>query len=191
MSVPTPEAPTTPPADPTPVATDTTPTPAAGDPPKVDEPLGAPGLEALRKERERADAAEKAAREATARIKEFEDRDKSEAEKLADAKAAAEKAAADATRELLRYKIAAEKKVDPDLLAGDDEDAMRAHADRLLAWRGDPAPSAPKPDPSQGGRPDGTPDIEMQIKDAQAKGDWRTVLSLQNQKLIAQAKTTT
>jgi hypothetical protein len=40
----------------------------------------------------------------------------------------------------------------------------------------------PRPDPSQGARGAG-PSIDSRIAEAQAKGDWRTVISLQNQKL--------
>ena len=41
----------------------------------------------------------------------------------------------------------------------------------------------PRPDPSQGTRGAGPGDVDSQIAEAQAKGDWRTVLSLQNNKL--------
>lgn len=46
-----------------------------------------------------------------------------------------------------------------------------------------PMRSGPKPDPSQGARGSGfDPPIDQQIRDAQDKGDWRTVISLQHQK---------
>jgi hypothetical protein len=42
--------------------------------------------------------------------------------------------------------------------------------------------STPRADPSQGARGAG-PDVDSRIAEAQNKGDWRTVISLQNQKL--------
>lgn len=42
--------------------------------------------------------------------------------------------------------------------------------------------TGPRPDPSQGARGAG-PSVDSRIAEAQAKGDWRSVISLQNQKL--------
>jgi hypothetical protein len=70
------------------------------------------------------------------RLKEFEDAQKTEAEKLAEQKTAAEKDAAEARRELMRYRVAAEKGLPAeviDRLKGDDEQEMAEDADRLLA----------------------------------------------------------
>lgn len=103
-------------------------------------------LSDLAKERDARKAAE-------ARIKEFEDRDKTESERAAERLAQAEKAAGDARRDAARYKVAAVKGVDPELLSGDDEESLTAHADRLLAWRGEPPSTTPQPDSSQGPRP--------------------------------------
>jgi hypothetical protein len=158
-----------------------------GDPPKPDEPLGAPGLKALQTEREARAAAEKANADLAAKVKAFEDRDKTEAEKAAERLAASEKAAADAQIELARYKVAAEKGVDAELLTGNDEAAMRVAADKLLAWRGDPKPAVPKPDPAQGARP-GVSDIDAEIAEAQKARDFVRVISLREQKAAA-AKT--
>ncbi len=44
---------------------------------------------------------------------------------------------------------------------------------------------APAPDPSQGSRGGPPADTDSLIREAQAKGDWKTVLRLQNQKLTA------
>jgi len=44
------------------------------------------------------------------------------------------------------------------------------------------APTGPRPDPSQGARGAG-PDLDSRIAEAKAKGDWRAVISLENQKL--------
>lgn len=189
MSVPAPEAPASaaPPVVPEVPAVPATPVAPVGDPPKPDEPLGAPGLKALQTEREARAAAEKANADLAAKVKAFEDRDKTEAEKAAERLAASEKAAADAQIELARYKVAAEKGVDAELLTGNDEAAMRVAADKLLAWRGDPKPAVPKPDPAQGARP-GVSDIDAEIAEAQKARDFVRVISLREQKAAA-AKT--
>lgn len=192
MSVPAPEAqasaaPVVPAAPAVPVQPPAAPVVPVGDPPASDEPLGAPGLKALQAEREARAAADKAVADLAAKVKAFEDRDKSEAEKAAERLSASEKAAADAQIELARYKVAAEKGVDADLLTGTDEASMRAAADKLLAWRGDPKPAVPKPDPAQGARP-GVSDIDAEIEEAQKKRDFVRVISLREQKAAA-AKT--
>lgn len=104
--------------------------------------LGEAGQKALAAERKRAAAAEKQAKasqkqlaELSARLQEFEDRDKTEAQKLAEAKAAAEREAATARTELMRYRIAAQKKLPAELaerLHGATEEEMAADADKLL-----------------------------------------------------------
>lgn len=191
MSVPAPEAPASAapvvpaaPAAPVQPATPAAPVVPVGDPPASDEPLGAPGLKALQAEREARAAADKAVADLAAKVKAFEDRDKTEAEKAAERLAASEKAAADAQLQLARYKVASEKGVDADLLTGNDEDAMRAAADKLLAWRGDPKPQVPKPDPAQGARP-GVTDIDAEIEEAQKKRDFVRVIQLREQKAAA------
>lgn len=50
----------------------------------------------------------------------------------------------------LRSDIARTKGVDPELLTGSTEEEMTAHADRLLAWRGDKPTPPPNPNPAQG-----------------------------------------
>lgn len=145
---PAPPAPSpTPTPAPTPAPTAPTPNP---EPPKNDD-----GLEKWKSEARKWEARAKENKDAAERLAKIEEASKTEAQKLADRADAAEKAAADATKQLLRYRIAATKGVDPELLAGDDEESITAHADRLLAWRGTAQPTAPptpKPDPSQGGR---------------------------------------
>lgn len=49
----------------------------------------------------------------------------------------------------LRSDIARTKGVDPELLTGATEEEMTAHAERLLAWRGD-KPVVTNPNPAQG-----------------------------------------
>lgn len=104
--------------------------------------LGEAGQKALAAERKRAAAAEKQAKasqkqldDMAKRLQEFEDRDKTEAQKLAEAKAAAESEAATAKQELMRYRVAAKKKLPAELAArlhGSSEEEMAADADSLL-----------------------------------------------------------
>jgi len=94
-----------------------------------DAPLGAPGLAALKAERE-AHAA------AVAKLKEYEDRDKTEAEKLAERAAAAEKRAAELEVKALRAEVAAAKGIPVALLSGGTQEELEAHADALLNFRG-------------------------------------------------------
>lgn len=69
------------------------------------------------------------------RLKEYEDRDKTEQQKLAERADAAERRAKELEHAALRARIAAEKGVPESALSGDDEDALRAKADELIAWR--------------------------------------------------------
>ncbi|MFG3476469.1 hypothetical protein ACGF3K_14555 [Streptomyces sp. NPDC047980] len=104
--------------------------------------LGEGGQKALAAERKARAAAEKAVTATqkerdrlAARLQELEDRDKTEAQKLAEAKAAAESEAATARQELLRYRVAAAKKLPASLAArlqGSTEEEMAADADALL-----------------------------------------------------------
>lgn len=74
-------------------------------------------------------------REAEARLKEFEDRDKTELERITERADTAEQRASNAERELTRFRVAAEVGLPPELAArlrGDDEEAMRADADELM-----------------------------------------------------------
>ncbi|MEG8275769.1 hypothetical protein [Streptomyces sp. AHA2] len=69
------------------------------------------------------------------KLKQYEDRDKTEAQKLAEGKAEAEREAAAAKQELMRYRVAANKKLPAELadrLKGATEEEMAEDADRLL-----------------------------------------------------------
>lgn len=187
-----------PPATPPPATDPATPPPADGD-----VPLGPAGEKALTEWKTRAKSGEKALAEATARLKEFEDAQKTETEKLAERATAAEQRATEATRLAVASKVEALAvgtfedpedaigSLDPAAFITDgviDTDAIKTALAKLLErkphWAKATGPRVPKPDPAQGPRPGATPgDIETQIRDAQAKGDWRTALSLQNQKL--------
>lgn len=71
-----------------------------------------------------------------AKLDEIEQANQTEIERVTSQARQAEERAATAARELLRYKVAAEKGVPADLLSGDDEESIAAHADQLLAFRG-------------------------------------------------------
>lgn len=107
---------------------------------KPDEPLGEGGLKALNAERERANAAEKAAKDAIARVKEFEDRDKSEGQKQQEALEAAQRELAELTVAKARAEVAAAKGVPVGLLSGSTQEELEASADALIAFKGDVQP---------------------------------------------------
>lgn len=97
----------------------------------------------------------------------IEEANKTEAQKAADRLAAAEKAAADATREALKFKIAAKFQIgdeDADLfLTGSDEDSMTKQAQRLMAREAD-RKKAGNYVPSEGSRvPNPSEDSEAQF----------------------------
>jgi hypothetical protein len=75
--------------------------------------------------------------DAAKRLAEIEEAQKTEAQKAADRLAVAEKAAADATREALKFKVAAKFQIgdeDADLfLTGSDEESLTKQAERLTA----------------------------------------------------------
>jgi cell division septum initiation protein DivIVA len=109
-------------------ATDVTDQPATGE-------LGDAGKKALDAERREKRAAEKRAAELEARLKEFEDRDKSESTRAIERAEAAEKAAAAAEARALRLEIAAEKGLTPaqaKRLVGETREELEADADELL-----------------------------------------------------------
>lgn len=103
-------------------------------------------------------ALEKANKEAAAyrhKLKEFEDRDKTDSEKLTERAAAAEHRAAEAEARALRLEVAAAKGLTPSQvkrLVGSTREELEADADELLA---DFAPRSGEHDtsPPPGGRP--------------------------------------
>ena len=102
------------------------------------EPLGEPGLAALKSEREARKAAEKATADALAKIKEFEDRDKTEAQKQSEALAEAKAQLAELTVAKTRAEVAAAKGVPANLLSGSTKEELEAAADALIAFKGEP-----------------------------------------------------
>ena len=112
---------------------------AATAPDQPDEQLGDGGKKALQEERRKARAAERQLGELQKRLQQFEDRDKTEAQKLTDAKTAAEQQAAEATAKLLRYEVAAAKKLPAEWasrLQGSTQEDLEADADALLGALG-------------------------------------------------------
>ena len=110
---------------------------------KADEPLGEPGLAALKSEREARANAEKRVKEALAKVKAFEDAQKTESEKQAERIAEIERENAALRSAKTRADIAASKGLSADLITGpassSDED-LAAYADALIAWKGDAQP---------------------------------------------------
>lgn len=86
----------------------------------------------------RAEAAEnrRLAREASAKVEEYESANASELEKAHKAREKAEKEAADSKAKLLRFEVATDKQVPAeavDLLTGSTREELEAQADKLLA----------------------------------------------------------
>ena len=104
----------------------------------ADDTLGAPGLAALKAERDARAAAEKSAAEALAKLKEIEDRDKTEAQKTQEALEKAQRELADVTLAKTRAEVAASKGVPAALLVGQTQTELEASADALLEYKGQP-----------------------------------------------------
>lgn len=113
---------------------------ADGEPEDEDEPLGEPGIKALKSERLRAAQAKKRADAAEARLKQIEDAEKTELQRAQDRVAELEKANKDfedaKLRTELRASVLGKKNVPSewaDFVTGDTEDEMNKAADRILA----------------------------------------------------------
>lgn len=106
------------------------------------EGLGEAGQKALSEERKARKAAErgqaasqKQLDDMARRLKEFEDRDKSDLDKLTERASTAEQTAASATAKLLRYEVAAAKKLPSEWAArlqGSTQEELETDADQLL-----------------------------------------------------------
>lgn len=125
--------------------------------------LGDPGKAALVRVRQEAAEAQRALAAEQAKVKAFEDANKTQEERDAEARAALERTSAENAAKALRYEIAAEKGIPlsaaPRLVGGTREE-LAADADKFLADF--PAlrvsvTRAPAPDPSQGPRPTDSP----------------------------------
>lgn len=107
---------------------------------KPDEPLGEPGLAALKSEREARKAAEKSATDALAKVKEFENRDKSDEQKRSEEADELRRENAELKSAKTRAEVAATKGVPANLLSGSTQEELEASADALIAFKGDEKP---------------------------------------------------
>jgi hypothetical protein len=132
------------------------PTPPATTGAKPDEPLGAPGLAALQSERDARKVAEKATADALAKVKEFEDKDKTEQQRADEALTKAKADLAELTVAKTRAEVAAAKGVPVALLTGATQADIEASADALLQFKG--TTTEPQKQryvvPEEGGKPD-------------------------------------
>jgi|GEM_PF-5766136 len=155
--------------------------------PELDEPLGAPGIAALKSEREAKTAAEKRAVAAEARIKEFEDRDKSESDKQAEALAEAKAELAELTVAKTRAEVAAAKGVPAHLLSGSTQEELEAAADALIAFRGETVKPSAAPLVENKNKTTVEPDFDAAIEEARQSRNFALVATLRQQK-AAQTK---
>lgn len=138
------------------------------------EALGENGKKALEAERglkkqaeQDAKAAKAEAAALAARLKEFEDRDKTAIDKAAEAAAQAAKERDEAVTELLRYKVAEDKKLPPEsvgLLSGTTREELEAKADSILALLEGSKPKGGPVVPAEGKAPANISDEEAQAR---------------------------
>ena len=194
--------PATPPEPPAPAAAEpgTPPDGGNGD----DPPLGPAGEKALAAWKQRAKEAEDRAKEQAAKLKAYEDAEKTDAERQADALKAAQERAEAATRLAVSSQVealAAGRFQDPqdavDALQGGtfvtdegavNREAIKAALDGLLErkphWAAaEPGPRTPRPDPAQGARPGIPPNLAQQIAEAEQAGDTKRAMALKTQQL--------
>lgn len=123
---------------------------------KPESDLGDAGKKALAAERAAKKAAEKQLNELASKLAEYENRDKTEAQRLVERAEQAERER-DALRvESLRARVAISKGLPADLmefLTAEDEDELAAQAERLMARLASPDPAVPRADADQGARP--------------------------------------
>jgi hypothetical protein len=132
------------------------------DDPKPDDPKPDSELDrvkaALRK-------ANKEAEDTRRKLKELEDRDKSESEKLTERIAVAERRAIEAEANALRLQVSAEKGVKARWLSGSTREELEAAADEYLAdhppANGSAAPTKPVEDLRGGGEPAEGPEPDI------------------------------
>ena len=120
---------------------------------KQDEPLGEGGLKALKAEREANKAAKAKIAEYETKIKAFEDRDKTEAEKTAEKLSQLEKDSQTSAAKALRLEVALDKGLPKALatrLQGSTKEELESDADTLLSLVKTDSKTIPKPDRSQG-----------------------------------------
>ena len=125
---------------------------------KPENDLGEKGVAALKAERDARRAAEKLTNELAAKVKAFEDRDKSESEKAQELLKELTARATRAERDNARLAVIAEHQIPKeyqDLIQGDDEETLTAAALKVAALVNATAPSdrATLVIPDEGGHP--------------------------------------
>lgn len=153
------------------------------------KPLGENGEKALKAERDARRTAERALAERDARLKELEDRDKSEEEKRTERLAKAERERDDIRSELIRERIARRHKIDDDdldLLGSGTEEEIEARAKKIAAKNaaaaGVAATVPPSEKPVEKLRPGATStDKDITAPDAYPSS-WRTAKTQQTRK---------
>lgn len=148
-------------SEPTPGNDTVTATEPVTEQPPSDAPLQPQGAKALEEWKKRARDAERNAKQMDARLRELEDRDKTEAQRLTDQLTSAVTRAEAAETLAARLRVAVAKGLPADLaerLRGTTEEELAADADTLLALLApkDTATAAtpgPRPDMTQGGAP--------------------------------------
>ncbi|WP_214327854.1 hypothetical protein [Nonomuraea sediminis] len=163
--------------------------------------LGGAGKAALDKERKARQEAEKRARDLEKKVKNFEDANKSDLDKATSRAETAEQRATALIDRAVKAEIraaAADQFADPSDAAafldttayvgdaGDvDTDKIKADLADLLKRKPHLGKrNGPKPDPTQGAKPGGTPDLASRIAEAEKAGDVRTAIALKNQQLF-------
>lgn len=137
----------------------TTEAPEVEDGAKPNETLGEAGKKALDAERAARKAAEDEQKKLAAKLKEIEDRDKSEAEKAAERLAAAEKRAAEVEARATRAEVSAATSVPVEILAGPKSSTVEditAFATAVTAYVTEASKKSPSGPviPGQGKQPD-------------------------------------
>jgi hypothetical protein len=120
---------------------------------------------------------------------EWEEANKTEAEKVQARLDAAEKRAVELESKALRAEVAADKGVPAALLTGSTQEELEAAADALIAYRGDAKPAAPSS--SAIARTNATQkpvDFDADIAAARAARNFPLAISLQQQKAAALAE---
>jgi hypothetical protein len=143
--------------------------PATGDPAPDKPDLGDPGKKALEAERKARRDAERQLREMGDQLKQLQDKDKSDSERLTEKVTQLEKDLATATARADRYEVALEKGLDmtrAKRLTGSTREELEADADELITWTAgtkddNPVPGKPATDLKGGGDPTEEPEVDV------------------------------
>lgn len=152
---------------------------------------------AIKAERDKAKAEREARLAAEARVKEFEDAQKSEDEKREEALEAARKESELLKQEVkkltvsqLRTEVASEKSLPPRLaarLTGETREEIEADAVSLLEDLGTLPVETPPPGDGGARTPVTPKDLNEQIREAEAAGDYRKAMDLKAHKLVSKS----